>query len=58
MTKLTIEHEGIRVTVELCDNKLVGVREIFDLFRSAFLGSTFTWDQFYNEIYRINEEID
>ena len=58
MTKLTIEHEGIKVTVEYSNEIQVGVKEMFDLFRSGFLGSTFTWDQFYEEINRLNEEIN
>jgi hypothetical protein len=56
MTKLTIEHEGIKVTVEHIEKTENSVSQVFDLFRSAFLGATFTWDQYYEEIERIYKE--
>jgi hypothetical protein len=47
MTRLTIEH------TKETENT---VTDVFDLFRSAFLGATFTWDQYYEEIKRIYEQ--
>lgn len=48
-TKVTIEHGGIKVSAEL-DNDAPTAAQVMELFRSVFLGATYTWEQWIEEM--------
>lgn len=48
-TKVTIEHGGIKVSAEL-DNNAPTATQVMELFRSVFLGATYTWEQWIEEM--------
>lgn len=54
-TKVTIEINGTKVSAEV-DNIDLTVDEMFDLIRSAFLGCTYSWEQWHQGIAKIYHE--
>jgi hypothetical protein len=54
MTRLTIENGDQKISVEIPTTE-PSPREMFELFRVVFLGSTFTWEQWEEEIITIYE---
>jgi hypothetical protein len=54
-TKVTIEHGGINISAEI-DNDSPSPMQVMELFRAVFLGATYSWEQWHEEIRRQAEE--
>ena len=54
-TKVTIEHGGLKISAEL-DNDSPTASQVMELFRSVFLGATYTWEQWHQEMRKQVEE--
>jgi hypothetical protein len=54
-TKISIQLNGLEISAQI-DKDDPSPKQMFELFRAVFLGSTYTWEQWHAEIRRQAEE--
>lgn len=54
-TKVSVQHLGLQISAEY-DSDALSPKQMFELFRSVFLGCTYTWEQWHAEIWRQAQE--
>lgn len=54
-TKVSLTYLGLEISAQI-DRDDLSPSQMFELFRSVFLGATYTWEQWHQEIRKQAEE--